>query len=702
MRPGKSSFVASLSLAALMIMAAPMASALAQQVYPAEKGKAKPVPIQNIQQIKQGGKAKPATLKEVDPNADQPIFSIDTMTHDFGTIWVGPKLDHTFKVTNKGTKPLEITKVRPSCGCTIAGNYPRKLEPGQSGDFPFSINSNKVRGRFSKSITVSCNDPVNSDIRLTLSGNCKRYVEVIPAAANFGRVYGGDPQERVLKVTNNTEEPIELELDVPKDSKFKFDLVTVEQGKKFEIRVKMAETSTKPGQARTTAVLKTNVEAQKEIKVAATATIPKRLDVVPSTITLAATPSKGSKGITRIVRVTNYGPNPVKVLEANCSNPKINSNLSEKIVGKNYDIRLEFPAGYKPPANGDKLVIKTDDKEFAQITVDIASRASKKTPPRRKRPAEELVGKPAPEFMVKTVAGKDLGPSIGEIQVLDFFAVNCGFCKKQIPRMEKVRQDYEGKPVRFVAAAETMRNKKYSDQEIMDKLKELGYKGEVLLDTDNKVGPKFKATSFPTMVIVGKTGKVEAVNVGNIGDLETRMKGQLDALIAGKPVPTYETKAPAKRSRPAEEMKGKAAPAFTLTTIDGKPIGNAEVSAAPATVLNFIAPNCGFCKRQLPNVEKIRKKYADKGVRFVNVSETMRKKYPDEEAVDIFRGTGNRAEIAIDNDNVVGKAFKATSYPTMMVIGKDGKVAHVNIGAKADIDTLLSGQLDALIKKAGS
>ena len=48
--------------------------------------------------------------------------------------------------------------------------------------------------------------------------------------------------------------------------------------------------------------------------------------------------------------------------------------------------------------------------------------------------------------------------------------------------------------------------------------------------------------------------------------------------------------------------------------------------------------------------------------------------------------------------NSIGKTFKATSFPTMFVVDKNGKIRHVNIGAKANLDTLLKGQLDALIK----
>ncbi len=718
MANGRTSLVAGLNIKAALSLAAAVAIIWSAPAFGQQKAKAsklQPIPAAKksrkgpIPAMKPSGgsHAAPTPLKAVDPNADQPILSIDELVHDFGVTWVGPKLNHTFKLTNKGTKPLNITKVRPSCGCTVKGQHPKVIAPGETGSFPFAIDSNKLRGKYQKAITVTSDDPINGEVRLQLKGECKRYVDIMPAAANFGRVYGGEASKRVLNVTNNTDKPLELELDVPADSPFQYKLVEVDPGQKYEIEVSVAGVKA-TGSIRSAAVLKTNVPSQKEIKVAATATVPKRLDVVPATLSLPQSANAGAsakKPTTRIVRFSNYGSSPAKVLSATIDDPKVTVTVAERKPGKNYDLRVEFPAAYQPPATGRTLTIKTDDKEFPELKVPIrGSRARQANA--KKRPAELLVGKPAPKFDGMTTGEKPLSNATVKeaITVLDFFAVNCGYCSKQIPRMEKIRQDYEAKGVRFVAVAETMRNKKYTLEQVQEKIKTLGFRGELAYDPDNKIGPPFKATSFPTMMILGKNGKVAAANIGNLADLETRMKGQLDALIAGKPVPQFASKSANKpRQRPAEAMKGKAAPKFTLTTVGGKPVASADFGKHPATVLNFVAPNCGFCKRQLPNVEKIRAEYEAKGVRFVNMSQTMRKPFAPEDAVDVYKGTGARLEIAIDEGNKIGQQFKATSYPTMMVVGKDGKVAHVNIGAKADLEKLLRGQLDGLIKgKSGS
>ena len=92
-------------------------------------------------------------------SAGKPIIKVDQAEYDYGLIWSGPSQQHSFKITNTGTAELKIDKVRPNCGCTVAGNYPKSLAPGASGTFPFSLNTTAIKGPFTKDITIATNDP---------------------------------------------------------------------------------------------------------------------------------------------------------------------------------------------------------------------------------------------------------------------------------------------------------------------------------------------------------------------------------------------------------------------------------------------------------------------------------------------------------------------------------------------------------------
>ena len=122
----------------------------------------------------------------------------------------------------------------------------------------------------------------------------------------------------------------------------------------------------------------------------------------------------------------------------------------EQKVGEAYNVQVKFPAGYELPDGGRLLTLKTDDQNRPTINVPIRTVGARSA--QAKRPAETLVGKSAPRFELKTIEGKTVGSSTlkGNVTVLDFFAVNCGFCKRQIPRLEKVRATFAEKGVRFV------------------------------------------------------------------------------------------------------------------------------------------------------------------------------------------------------------------------------------------------------------
>ena len=153
----------------------------------------------------------------------------------------------------------------------------------------------------------------------------------------------------------------------------------------------------------------------------------------------------------------------------------------------------------------------------------------------RKRPQEKMIGKPAPQFALTTMAGRSLATKDlkGQVTVLDFFAVNCGYCGKQMPRLDSLRSEYTAKGVRFVAISQTMRNKRYTDQQVLDKCKKVGWSGEIATDPDNKVGPLFSARSYPSMFVVGKDGKVASAIVGNKAGLEKLVKTALDKALKG-------------------------------------------------------------------------------------------------------------------------------------------------------------------------
>lgn len=97
---------------------------------------------------------------------DSIIF--DKLEHDYGTIVQGGDGNSVFTFTNKGEKPLVLSNVRASCGCTVP-QWPREpIAPGETGEIKVKYNT-RIKGTFAKSITVNSN-AANSVVRLRVKG----------------------------------------------------------------------------------------------------------------------------------------------------------------------------------------------------------------------------------------------------------------------------------------------------------------------------------------------------------------------------------------------------------------------------------------------------------------------------------------------------------------------------------------------------
>ena len=101
----------------------------------------------------------------------EPKAVIRPMAYDFGDIIQDSIVTTNYVITNEGSDTLKITKVSASCGCTAVMPEKNELKPGESTNIKVTFNSKGRSGKQSKIITVETNDPANSVIKLSLTGN---------------------------------------------------------------------------------------------------------------------------------------------------------------------------------------------------------------------------------------------------------------------------------------------------------------------------------------------------------------------------------------------------------------------------------------------------------------------------------------------------------------------------------------------------
>ena len=139
-------------------------------------------------------------------------------------------------------------------------------------------------------------------------------------------------------------------------------------------------------------------------------------------------------------------------------------------------------------------------------------------------------------------------------------------------------------------------------------------------------------------------------------------------------------------------LLGKPVPHFQLERLGGGKVQLAK-HRDKVVILDFWATWCGPCVTALPIIAKVAAKYRDRGVVFyaVDLGETPDevKKFLTDEKLDI--------PVILDRDDAVGKMYEAKAIPQTVLVGKDGTVQVVHVGLKADLETVLSGELDGLL-----
>lgn len=76
--------------------------------------------------------------------------------HDFGKIVQGKPVTVEMKFTNIGDKPLIISGVEPTCGCTVAKFTSTPVLKGKTGTITLEYNAAAL-GVFNKNVTVKSN-----------------------------------------------------------------------------------------------------------------------------------------------------------------------------------------------------------------------------------------------------------------------------------------------------------------------------------------------------------------------------------------------------------------------------------------------------------------------------------------------------------------------------------------------------------------
>jgi len=119
------------------------------------------------------------------------------------------------------------------------------------------------------------------------------------------------------------------------------------------------------------------------------------------------------------------------------------------------------------------------------------------------------------------------------------------------------------------------------------------------------------------------------------------------------------------------------APAWALTTLDGKPLGSEQLKGK-IMVAVFWATWCGPCVHEIPGYIEMQKKYADRGLVIAGLSvdsqgaETVSK---------FYKAKGMNYPVALATPEVIAAFGGIQAIPTTFLIDREGRIRHQKQGA---------------------
>lgn len=146
------------------------------------------------------------------PSSSDPVLVVDKAQVDFGAIPATDVVQDVVKVTNKGGKTLEISRIQTSCGCTAGVMDSQTIKPGDSSRIKITFDPRGKHGRQARTLWIFSNDPKNPQQQLVVMSDImaltpvqQPQIQITPSGTMTGASSIAVPQPSVQ--TRSTPEP---------------------------------------------------------------------------------------------------------------------------------------------------------------------------------------------------------------------------------------------------------------------------------------------------------------------------------------------------------------------------------------------------------------------------------------------------------------------------------------------------------------
>jgi hypothetical protein len=182
-----------------------------------------------------------ASADESDAQAPKPVLHITDGLFNWGKAFRGEQMEHTFTIENRGTAPLIIESLKPSCGCMSVANendLKKRLEPGEKATVLLHIDTQilepgPVKGKYTEIISNAIGD----ENRLSIEGEIEELFKLAPPhpAVEVVRASGLPDVPTIVSLDATGGRSVKVLSLEPRKGILSSKLREIEKGKKYEV-----------------------------------------------------------------------------------------------------------------------------------------------------------------------------------------------------------------------------------------------------------------------------------------------------------------------------------------------------------------------------------------------------------------------------------------------------------------------------------
>ncbi len=306
----------------------------------------------------------------------KPTLDVAEKILDFGVVTKGEVIKADFVIRNTGTAPLEITQVRPTCGCTVA-KHDRLIAPGATGMIHAEVDTASFSGPNSKAVLVFSNDPDNPQVNLVIKFDSRAFVEVFPKPLLSFNVLQGEPATDKVVVATADGSPLRITGADTGGGPFKIDYRELPEkerlpnlkGQQWEVSVTVPADAPQ-GMLNQKITLKTSNPKAPEVSVAVSGIVRPIIQVVPGEINFGTIPATAPVG-RNVVLISNRQDAKLELSSVEVDNKAFTAEVIPLTAGQRYQVAVTLGAGAPKGTHRTTLRITTNDPTRPRIEVPV-------------------------------------------------------------------------------------------------------------------------------------------------------------------------------------------------------------------------------------------------------------------------------------------------------------------------------------------